>query len=49
MAFSLIGPLLIGLIWQETFTPVGAPAVDLKALAAQHVETALGGLLEPAP
>lgn len=43
-AFSIIGPLLIGVLWQETFAPVGASAVDLEALALQHCETVLTGL-----
>lgn len=43
-AFSIIGPLLMGVLWQETFAPVGASAVDLEALALQHCETVLTGL-----
>lgn len=43
-AFSIIGPLLMGVLWQETFAPVGASAVDLQALALQHCETVLTGL-----
>lgn len=46
-AFSIMGPMLIGVLWRETFTPVGAPAVDLPAIARQHAETLLGGLLVP--
>lgn len=48
-AFSLIGPMLLGVIWRETFTPVGAAEVDLPAVARQHAETVLEGLLEKAP
>jgi hypothetical protein len=44
-AFSLMGPLLVGIIWRETFTPVGGAPIDLPAIAGQHVETALDGLL----
>jgi AcrR family transcriptional regulator len=44
-ALQLIAPLLVGVIWRETFVPVGAPAFDLPALARQHVETMLRGLL----
>jgi AcrR family transcriptional regulator len=44
-AFSLVGPLLIGVLWRETFEPVGAEPVDLEAIARQHVETALAGML----
>jgi AcrR family transcriptional regulator len=44
-AFSIMGPMMIGVIWRETFTPVGGEPVDLEAIALQHVETVLGGLL----
>ncbi|MBC6983500.1 TetR/AcrR family transcriptional regulator [Caulobacter sp. 17J80-11] len=44
-AFSLVGPLMLGVLWREVLEPVGGAPVDLQALAAQHVETALGGLL----
>jgi AcrR family transcriptional regulator len=43
-AFSIIGPVLTGVIWRETFTPVGAPAIDLEALVRQHAETVIAGL-----
>ena len=49
-ALSLVAPTLVGVIWRDTFTPVGAPPFDLPALAEQHVETLLRGmLLEPTP
>lgn len=44
-AFSIMGPMLMGLLWRETFTPVGGAAIDLPAIARQHAETVLGGLL----
>lgn len=44
-AFSLMGAMLMGLIWHETLEPVGGIPIDLEALARQHVETALAGLL----
>jgi AcrR family transcriptional regulator len=44
-AFSIMGPMLIGVIWRETFTPVGGAVVDLDAVARQHAETILVGLL----
>ncbi len=44
-AFSMIGPLLLGVIWREVMAPAGAPPVDLRALAAQHIDTALTGML----
>ncbi len=43
-AFSIMGPVLMGVIWQETFPPVGAPALDLDALISAHGETVLAGL-----
>jgi AcrR family transcriptional regulator len=44
-ALGLVAPLVLGVLWRETFTPVGAPAFDLEALAAQHVETCMAGML----
>ncbi len=44
-AFSIMGPMLMGVLWRETFTPVGGAAIDLPALARQHAETVLAGLL----
>jgi AcrR family transcriptional regulator len=44
-AMSLIGPMLVGVLWKETIEPVGGEPLDLQALARQHVETALDGLL----
>ena len=44
-AFSLMGPIFISVMWRETFTPVGAPSVDVVAVARQHMETVLGGLI----
>ncbi|MBO9543898.1 TetR/AcrR family transcriptional regulator [Caulobacter sp.] len=43
-AFSIMGPILMGVIWQETFTPVGAPALDLELLISAHGDTVLAGL-----
>ncbi len=44
-AVGLIAPLLVGVIWRETFTPIGAEPFDLAALARQHVETQLRGMM----
>ncbi len=44
-AFSIMGPMLMGVIWHETFSPIGGEAIDLPAVARQHVETVLGGML----
>ncbi|MBP7651052.1 MAG: TetR/AcrR family transcriptional regulator [Phenylobacterium sp.] len=44
-AVSLIAPMLVGVIWRETFTPIGAEPFDLPALMEQHVETLLRGMV----
>jgi AcrR family transcriptional regulator len=44
-AFSLIGPMLMGFLWRETFQPIGAEPIDLAGLAKQHVETVLNGMI----
>lgn len=43
-AVSIMGPILMGVLWRETFTPVGAPTMDLQGLIIQHRETVLDGL-----
>ena len=44
-AAGLISPMLVGVIWRETFTPIGAEPFDLPALMEQHVETLLRGMV----
>jgi AcrR family transcriptional regulator len=44
-ALQCVAPLLVGVIWRETFVPVGAKPFDLPAVVRQHVETVLCGLL----
>jgi AcrR family transcriptional regulator len=44
-AFSLIGPMVMGALWQATLAPAGGKSLDLKQLARQHAEAALEGLL----
>lgn len=44
-AVSLVSPMLLGVIWRETFTPVGAEPLDIPILAQQHVELWLRGML----
>lgn len=44
-AFSIMGPMLLGVLWRETFTPIGGDMIDLPAVARQHAETILSGLL----
>ena len=44
-AFTLMGPMLMGIIYRETLEPIGGEPLDLGALARQHVDTILAGLL----
>ena len=44
-ALSLMGPMLMGILWRETLQPVGATPIDIEKLARQHAETVLQGLL----
>lgn len=44
-ALSIAGPMLMGVLWREVLEPAGAEPIDLRALAEQHVEAALFGLL----
>ena len=44
-AFSLVGPMLMGVLWRETLEPAGGAPLDLGSLARQHSETVLAGLL----
>ncbi|MBI1361178.1 MAG: TetR family transcriptional regulator [Alphaproteobacteria bacterium] len=44
-AVSLISPMLIAVLFRETFEPVGGTGFDIPALARQHIETVLPGLL----
>ena len=44
-ALQLIAPLLVAVLYRETFEPIGAPPFDLPAVMAQHIDTLLLGLL----
>jgi AcrR family transcriptional regulator len=44
-AFSLMGPMVLGALWRTTLVPAGGQPLDLAALAKQHAETVLQGLL----
>src|SRR4051812_40837268 len=46
-AFSIMGPMLMGLLWREILVPVGGKEIDLVAIARQHAETIIAGLLAP--
>lgn len=43
-AMGLIGPVLLGALWRETFEPIGAEPVQIDRLIVQHVETCLKGM-----
>jgi AcrR family transcriptional regulator len=43
-ALGLLGPLVLGLLWRETFEPIGAKPLPLEALASQHLDTVLKGM-----
>jgi AcrR family transcriptional regulator len=47
-AFTLMGPMLMGVLYRETFQPVGGAPLDIEALARQHADTVLAGLLNEA-
>jgi AcrR family transcriptional regulator len=44
-AFSLMGPMVLGALWRATLVPAGGQPLDIAALARQHAETVLNGLL----
>ena len=43
-AMGVIGPMLLAMIWRETFEPVGAQPVSVEALAAQHLDVVMKGM-----
>jgi AcrR family transcriptional regulator len=45
LTFTLMGPMVMGLLWRETLQPAGGAPLDLEALAAQHADTVLTGML----
>ena len=45
-AFTLMGPMMMGVLWCETLQPAGGAPLDLEALAKQHAEAVLAGLLK---
>jgi AcrR family transcriptional regulator len=44
-AFSIMGPMVMGALWQATLAPAGGKPLDLSRLAQQQAETVLEGLL----
>lgn len=43
-AFGIMGPMLLSVIWRETFEPVGALPINVAKLADQHLDTVLKGM-----
>ncbi|WP_161956787.1 TetR/AcrR family transcriptional regulator [Sphingosinithalassobacter portus] len=43
-ARSVAGALILGALWNTVFVPVGAPSLDLGALADTHIDILLHGL-----
>lgn len=43
-ARSIGGALLLGALWKTVFEPVGAAPLDMRALAASHIDIILHGL-----
>ena len=49
-AMGMVAPTLVGVMWRETFVPIGAPPFDITSLAQQHAETVLRGMTpDPKP
>lgn len=44
VAVSFLSPLVVAILWRETFVPVGAQPFDIAALARQHIDSLLNGL-----
>lgn len=43
-AFGIMGPMVLSMVWRETFEPVGAQPIDVVVLAEQHLDTVLAGM-----
>lgn len=44
-AMQVIAPMLVTVIWAETFAPVGAEPFEIRPVMDQHIETLLTGML----
>jgi AcrR family transcriptional regulator len=47
--FSLVGPMLMAVLYRSVFAGISNELPDLKELAAQHAKTALAGMLAKRP
>ena len=43
-AYGLMGPMVLSMVWRETFEPIGALPLDVPALAQQHLDTVQKGM-----
>jgi AcrR family transcriptional regulator len=43
-AYGVMGPMILSMVWRETFEPVGAEPLDVVKLADQHLDTVLRGM-----
>ena len=44
---SLIGPMLLSIVWKTVFEPIGADRLDVRALARHHADLMLRALESP--
>jgi AcrR family transcriptional regulator len=43
-AYGVMGPMVLSMVWRETFEPIGAEPLDVVKLADQHLDTVLRGM-----
>ena len=44
---SLVGPMLLGIVWKTVFEPLGGEPLDVRALACHHADLMLRALTPP--
>lgn len=44
-AFTLMGPMIMSVLWTRTLVPAGGEPIDIPQLAIQHADAVLRGLL----
>ena len=44
---SLVGPMLLGIVWKTVFEPLGGEPLDVRALARHHADLMLRALAPP--
>lgn len=48
-ALQFVAPMLMTILWRETFVPTGAEPFDLRQVGRQHVDTMLRGMAPEEP